>query len=161
MFVFLQNWQLLWYLNVLNGHMVKILKLQCVIKCHPLHEQLCVSKACFFLITAVYFKKIWWLIENRYFFHMAWNKVLDKQKTEPSGNNRWQCFKDEEMKAWITSAECQQGQHGGSTLTSGNSALPYFCGTDMWSKESLFLNKKEESELPVILQQPDTRSPGI
>lgn len=92
---------------------------------------------------------------------MAWNKVLDKQKTEPSGNNRWQCFKDEEMKAWITSAEYQQGQHGGSTLTSGNSALPYICGTDMWSKESLFLNEKEESELPVILQQPDTRSPGI
>lgn len=38
---------------------------------------------------------------------MAWNKVLDKQKTEQSGNNRWQCFKDEEMKAWITNAECQ------------------------------------------------------
>lgn len=138
----LQNWQLLWYLNVLNGHMVKILKLQCVIKCHPLHQQLCVSEAYFFLIAEVYFKKIWWLIENRYFFHMAWNKVLDKQKIEPSGNNRWQCFKDEEMKAWIASAECQQWQHGGSALTSGNSALPYFCGADMWPKESLFLKWK-------------------
>lgn len=69
---------------------------------------------------------------------MAWNKVLDKQKTEPSGNNRWQCFKDEEMKAWITSAGCQQGQDGGSALPSENSAAPYFGGTDMWSKESLF-----------------------
>lgn len=60
------------------------------------------SKWClFFLITLVYFKKMWWLIENRCFFHMVWNKILDKQKTELSGNNRWQCFKDEEMKAWI------------------------------------------------------------
>lgn len=97
--------QVLWYLNVLNDHMVKILKLQFVINYHPLHK---LRKWClFFLIILVYFKKIWWLIENRYFFHMAWNKVLDKQKNEPSGNNRWQCFKDEEIKAWITSAECQ------------------------------------------------------
>jgi len=38
---------------------------------------------------------------------MVWNEVLDKQKTELSGNNRWQYFKDKEMKAWITSTEHQ------------------------------------------------------